>query len=240
MNNLEARLGPSVSRKESTLPSESTLFCNAMSDGARTQIVGKLMDGSALPASAIANALRMSPQATRFHLRILEDAGLIIARSCGRHRYYEIASPATAEKLESIFGLVAPPELPSLGPATSRFAEARCCYQHLAGSIAVELAAALEGAGHITNTGDHFRLEQKGQDLFRQLGILTGGEGNARLTGKRCIDVSHRRGHIGGALGASILSWMLKKDWLRKQASERAFVIPPHGRTEIRQLIRSV
>lgn len=223
------------------IPSELARFCNAMSDGVRTQIIGTLMSGAALPASQIANELRMSPQATRFHLRVLEDAGLITARACGRHRYYEIASDTTADRLESIFGIVGPPIVSSRSPVFSAdFAEARCCYKHLAGAMAVEFANSLQYGGYLSQDGELFRLELRGQQLFRNLGISTAKDRNGLVTAKRCIDVTHRRAHIGGALGAAILTWTLEKGWLRKKDDNRALVVTPQGRIQIRRLLKSI
>lgn len=226
---------------QEAIPSGLARFCNALSDSVRAQVVGALMGGQALPASEIANLLRMSPQATRFHLRVLEDAGLVVVHPCGRHRYYEIASADTAERLESVFGIVAPP--PSLSQRrgfTPGFIEARCCYKHLAGTIAVEIASALQTFGHLTLDGEFFRLEPKGEQFFSDLGLSFKRDQLGHLAAKRCIDVTHRHAHIGGPLGASLLAWMLEKDWLRKQAGERAFVIPPRGRMEIRRFVRDL
>lgn len=94
---------------ENALP-KSTLLCDTMSDNALAQVIGVLIDGNSLPASFIANALRMPLQATRFHLRILEEANLVVAFACGRHRYYEIVAGDTAERLENILGILGLPD----------------------------------------------------------------------------------------------------------------------------------
>lgn len=53
-------------------------FSDAMSDFSRVIIITELMNGRALSASWLANRLNLSPQATRFHLKKLEDIVLSI------------------------------------------------------------------------------------------------------------------------------------------------------------------
>lgn len=48
-------------------------FSDVMSDVSRVIIITELMNGRALSASWLANQLNLSPQATRFHLKKLED-----------------------------------------------------------------------------------------------------------------------------------------------------------------------
>ncbi|MFQ1008695.1 winged helix-turn-helix domain-containing protein [Gilliamella apicola] len=79
-----------------------------MADFNRVIIITELMNGRALSASWLANRLNLSPQATRFHLKKLEDVELIVHRTCGKHRYYEIKNQDTAMFIESTFKVIPP------------------------------------------------------------------------------------------------------------------------------------
>lgn len=217
-------------------------ICSAMSDHARAHIVSILMDGRAHPASAIAGVLNMSSQATRFHLRILEEAHLVAVRKVGRHRYYEIPSPDTASRLEGIFGILTPPECCSEKRRNfdSAFEQARKCYTHLAGALAVEITEALVQSQYIRQVEDDFLLTTHGKALFTSLGISFTQDAGGVVKTKRCIDVTHRRAHVGGPLGSAMLAWMMAKDWFRQSADKRALHISPHGRRELDSLLNLV
>lgn len=218
--------------------SELARFCSALSDGTRTQVISALMDGSAQPASAISQMLRMSPQATRFHLRKLEEANMITVRACGRHRYYEIACSDTAERLESVFGIVAPPRsIPEARYYDAAFDQARSCYKHLAGSFAVQIAEGLIQGEFLKNEGGVFDLPPTGQELFNELGINFSCDDKGIVRTKRCIDVTHRRAHIGGQLGRSMLDWMIARKWFRPEIGRRALQMPGTARTEVEHFL---
>ncbi|MEQ3499944.1 hypothetical protein ABMY20_09330 [Tenacibaculum sp. SSH1-16] len=50
----------------------------------------------------------------------------------------------------------------------------------------------------------------------------------------QCLDWSERKHHIAGALGASLLKAMIKKDWLRKKPNSREIIITSFGRIELK------
>ena len=66
---------------------------------------------------------------------------------------------------------------------------ARTCYDHLAGRLGVELAAALER--------EHTRLEKLGIDLHEL-------SKQRRTLVRPCLDWSEQKWHIGGALGVAL------------------------------------
>ncbi|WP_156025629.1 hypothetical protein [Tenacibaculum sp. 47A_GOM-205m] len=45
---------------------------------------------------------------------------------------------------------------------------------------------------------------------------------------------AERKRHIAGALGASLLEVMIKKDWLRKKPNSREVIITSIGRIELK------
>jgi len=50
----------------------------------------------------------------------------------------------------------------------------------------------------------------------------------------QCLDWSERKRHIAGALGASLLEAMIKKDWLRKKTNSKETIIPSISRIELK------
>jgi hypothetical protein len=49
-----------------------------------------------------------------------------------------------------------------------------------------------------------------------------------------CLDWSERRPHLGGALGAALLSLALKKRWVSQDLDGRALTITRLGRKDLR------
>ncbi len=216
---------------ESNFCIDLTRFCDVMSESPRITMVAALMHQQCLPASSLARLVQMSPQATRFHLRKLEDSSLIRVRVCGRHRYYEIATPEAAELIERIFGILPPPRctLP-VGLSVSAFAEARTCYNHLAGHWATTITDTLIRRGMIAPVDDIFDITLDGYCIFQGMGLVFPNNRKNKLLAKRCIDVTERKDHIGGYLGACLLDWMVRKEWFYHKKSSRVLEITDTGR----------
>lgn len=72
---------------------------------------------------------------------------MISCLSQGRHRYYRLAGHDVAELVEQMMGLswgrITPPE--TTAPESMR--HARTCYDHLAGTVAVEMYEGMQAAG---------------------------------------------------------------------------------------------
>jgi hypothetical protein len=48
-----------------------------------------------------------------------------------------------------------------------------------------------------------------------------------------CLDWSERRPHLGGAVGAAMLSMMLEKRWVKRERQSRALGVTAIGRREL-------
>src|SRR5882757_8436503 len=87
----------------------------------------------------------IAPATGSFHLSKLLDGGMIAVARQGRHRYYRLAGHEVAAALEAL-GLISP-ALPVRSLRQSReaaaLAQARTCYDHLAGRAGVELLDSL-------------------------------------------------------------------------------------------------
>ncbi|MGI9386065.1 MAG: ArsR/SmtB family transcription factor, partial [Methyloligellaceae bacterium] len=113
---------------------------------ARANILTALFDGRALTATELSHTAGVSAATTSVHLEKLVSAGLLICEKHGRHRYYRLAGTHVAEALEPLFHLVKNRPVPARDHASATLAlrEARLCYDHLAGRVAVLITAAME------------------------------------------------------------------------------------------------
>jgi DNA-binding transcriptional ArsR family regulator len=203
-------------------------------DPVRAAMLQALMDGRSLPASQLACAAGVSPQAASNHLAKLIDGGLLAVTSQGRHRYYRLAEPRVAEALESLSRLAPAlrPLDPPLSPKARRLREARTCYDHLAGRLGVALADAFERQGLFENDGpDRYRLTAAGHQRLAALGVdLEGLDGARRIALRPCIDWTERRRHLAGAIAARLLARLFELGWIERGSEGRAAVLTPAGR----------
>src|SRR5690348_10205642 len=116
-----------------------------LADPARAKIVRTLIDGTMRPAGELAYGANISAQSASTHLAKLVDGGLLTQKAQGRHRYYKLANPQIADVIESLASLsvaVRRPAPRSVLPTKStpvQFLNARTCYDHLAGEMAVKI-----------------------------------------------------------------------------------------------------
>jgi DNA-binding transcriptional ArsR family regulator len=68
-------------------------------DPARATMMSALLDGRTLTASELALAARITPQTASTHLAKLTEAGLLSVVRNGRHRHFQLASPAVVEMI---------------------------------------------------------------------------------------------------------------------------------------------
>ena len=60
---------------------------------------------------------------------------------------------------------------------------------------------------------------------------------NTSFIGKRCIDFSEHRDHIGGPLGDLLLQSMLQQEWFKQDDNKRELTITPKGRKKLKSII---
>jgi DNA-binding transcriptional ArsR family regulator len=201
-------------------------------DPTRAAMLMALMDDRTMPASALASAAGASAQAASNHLTRLVEGGLLSVTARGRHRYYRLAGAQVAQALEALAVLGPAPralELPC-SPKARRLREARTCYDHLAGKLAVALADAMEREGLLRAPGPkRLELTDAGVGRLGEIGIDA-----AALAGRPCIDWTERRRHIAGPLGRLLLSRLLELGWLERGRENRAIVVTPAGRMGLR------
>lgn len=207
------RLGPDIS-----------LIASLVGDPARANMLTALMDGRALTAGELAHEAGVTAQTASGHLAKMEEAGLLVRRKQGRHRYVALSGPEVGQMLEAMMGVAAltGPKRTRTGPKEPALRDARVCYDHLAGSHAVALLDALTLSNSLATHGDDLLLTDKGARLFEDFGIDIDTLRKARRpTCKTCLDWSERRFHLGGGLGAALLNELYARKWAKREEGTR-------------------
>ena len=196
-----------------------------------------LMDGRARTSTELAVVAGVSPSTTSVHLARLKSQRLVSVAVQGKHRYYTLAARHVAAALEALSVLAAGPR-DTFRPSTpSRLRAARTCYDHIAGSVAVSLHdrfLSLKWLSAGSPDGSTYDLTPAGAVAFEALGIdVDATRALRRRFACACLDWSERRPHVGGALGAALLSIALKRKWVIPDLDSRALAVTGRGRREI-------
>ena len=207
-----------------------------LADPARARILRTLIDGTMRPAGELAYAADISAQSASAHLAKLVDGGLLSLEAQGRHRYFRIARAEVADAIESLGSLsmaVRPrnprsPPIPK--PASVQFLHARTCYDHLAGEMAVQVCGAMLNARWVSVEGRDFRVTGLGEKRLAALDVdLAAARRSRRAFARACVDLTQRRPHLGGALGAALLDIYIARGWILRTQRSRAVSITPRG-----------
>jgi DNA-binding transcriptional ArsR family regulator len=216
--------------------SELARIAGFFADPARARILRTLIDGTLRPAGELAFAANISAQSASAHLAKLVEGGLLELRAQGRHRYFRIANPEVADAVESLgsLGETLRPRAPRppapARAAPSEFLRARTCYDHLAGETAVQVCSALLKARWLAADARDFRLTALGEERLAALGVdVEAALHKRRAFARACVDLTQRRPHIGGALGAALLEMYLERGWILRMRRSRAVGITPRG-----------
>jgi DNA-binding transcriptional ArsR family regulator len=205
-----------------------------LADPARARILRTLLDGTLRPASELAFAAGISAQSASGHLAKLVRGGLLELQAQGRHRYFRLAGPDVAHAVESLGSLslaVRSPRSPAIPKSTpAQFLHARTCYDHLAGKVAVQVCEGMLKARWLAAQGRDFRVTRLGEEKLAALDVnLPAARRSGRAFARSCVDLTQRRPHLGGALGAALLQTYLARGWVQRLRRSRAVSITPRG-----------
>lgn len=191
-----------------------------------------LADGRALPAGELARRAGVTPATATAHLRRLVDGGLIRVRVQGRRRYHQLAGPHVGAVLEALAQVAPAVPVRSLREHrdASAVAEARTCYDHLAGRRGVELRERLLAVGALhTNDGRDHTLTPAGEALLAAMDVdLDQLRSSRRMFARSCLDWTQRRSHLAGALPAALTSAFLTTGWLKRRPGRGLHVAPDY------------
>jgi len=208
-------------------------IASLVGDPARANMLTALVGGAALTASELALEAGVALPTASSHLAKLMAGGLLKLSVQGRHRYYGLADPQIAAMLESIMGVAATfgPQRVRPGPRDKSMREARVCYDHLAGDLAVAMLDGFLASGVLVQANDGVRLGSDAQAFFASRGIDTLAlSSQRRPVCRACLDWSVRRSHLSGTLGAAILDKIFTEKWARREGGGRAVTFSPKGR----------
>lgn len=207
-----------------------------LADGTRAEFCIALLDGRAWTASELARHAGVAPSTATEHLNTLVAGGLLTQHRQGRHRYVQLADPEVAEIVEMLSARApqrhARPRSLKAVTTNRALANARTCYDHLAGTLGVALADALSGHGYL-HAEQAMTLTASGQAWLAGLGIVLDRD-RRRPVARPCLDWTERRPHVAGMVGAALCAHALDRKWIVRLGSSRAVAVTPLGERALR------
>lgn len=203
-----------------------------MGDPSRAAMLWSLMGGESRPASELARLAIVSPQTASNHLARLERAGFVTVECIGRNRFYRLSGTDVSAALESLAALgfrnISRPG--TAQTAAPRLVFARTCYDHMAGELAVAIYKRLLDKRYLEFHRPELVMTPLGESAFTALGIdVFGARRRRRRFAYGCLDWSQRIFHLGGALGAALLDWLVAERVLRVSKDTRMLRITDSG-----------
>lgn len=196
----------------------------SLSDPRRVRILTLLTRGPAT-VSEIGDSLGLAPSETSRQLAVLRAERLVRMHPRGRHRIYTADTDLVLRILQ-IVSDGSPGSHPGPGdplegddPRSRRIALlrlGRTCYDHLAGTVAVDLAVGMERRGWLVREAEDFLVTQKGEARLLERGVnLAICRDARRKLAPGCLDRTEQRPHIGGSLGAELLRCLSRAGYLK-------------------------
>lgn len=217
---------------------EVSRIAAAIGEPARARILYSLIDGHARTSTELAAIANVMPSTASTHLNRLRAAHLVTTVAQGKHRYYRLAGSDVAAALEGLSVVAGVSTVPFVPATPARLRVARTCYDHIAGRLGVLLHDRFHDAGWMSSSGTAYDLTPKGIRAFATMGIDVA---EIRLQRRKfaypCLDWSERQPHVAGALGAAILSMMLRARWVVQDLDSRSLEVTRHGRRDLAERV---
>ena len=208
-------------------------IAGAIAEPARTRMLCALMDGHARTSTELAVIAEVSASTASAHLARLREDGLITLHTQGRHRYYSLAGPHIAQAIEGLMVISHDASRAFVPNTPSRLQFARTCYDHMAGTLAVQLHDHFIAAGWLTGDGT-YQLTASGETAMNGLGVdVAALRAQRRRFACSCLDWSMRRPHLAGALGSALFHSAISREWVTQDLDSRALGLTPKGRKEL-------
>ncbi len=207
----------------------------AIADPSRAKILCGLMDGRAYTATELSAIADIAASTTSVHLSKLQDQGLIKLIQQGRHRYFCLANDEVAQLLETLMSFSAPQNdaIKSSTPLPLRLS--RSCYQHLAGTIAVQIRQAMIHKEWLT--GDQqYHLTELGQTELKKIGLdIEKINLQSPKLAYDCLDWSERKPHLSGQLAQQLFKLFEQKGWLQRYPQTREAIWTDIGKRALKK-----
>ncbi len=98
------------------------------------------------------------------------------------------------------------------------------------------MADALDKQKIISLKGDKFTVSPKGEKWFVDLGInMDEVKKGKRKFGVTCTDRTEKKEHLGGSLGAAILSQFEKNKWVKRKPNSRIVELTDKGISQLKK-----
>ncbi|HEV8203611.1 MAG TPA: helix-turn-helix transcriptional regulator [Pyrinomonadaceae bacterium] len=210
-------------------------IAGAIGEPARARMLFCLMDGHARTSTELAVVADVSTSTASAHLNRLKVERLVKVLTQGKHRFYSLDGPKVARVLEGLSVLADQPHKKFVPNTPTRLRAARVCYDHMAGTLGVQLHDKFKDLKWISNgAGDAYELTVAGEKALDALNVNVDEMQNSRRRfAYACLDWSERRPHLGGALGSALLDTAVKRKWVTKDLDSRAIRITNAGRREL-------
>jgi DNA-binding transcriptional ArsR family regulator len=210
-----------------------------LGDESRAAMCLAMLDGGCWTVSELAAEASVGMAAASEHVTRLAAGGLVTAEVQGRSKYVRLAGPHVAEVIEALSAFGDPQQAQSLGAVRRRrrLATARTCYDHLAGRLGVAVHDAMIDA-RLLHRRHGIGLTPRGRSWFADLDVdLSDLEAQRRVFVRDCLDLTERRPHLAGSLGAALCTAFLERGWVRRPDRSRALAITPTGERAVRDLL---
>jgi DNA-binding transcriptional ArsR family regulator len=216
-------------------PPDLAGLAGLLADGTRATFCLALLDGRAWTATELARQAGVAAPTATGHLNLLVDGGLLTEERQGRHRYVRLASTEVATLIENLVALAPPRQVaPRTLTAATRdraLARARTCYDHLAGTLGVQIAEAMKSRG-LLDLDRGLALTDDGVNWFTALGIILPSATKRPLV-RSCLDWTERRPHLAGGAGAALCGHAMTSRWITRIGTGRAVALTDVGRAAL-------
>ena len=208
----------------------------ALTDETRLRLLTALLEETAT-VSALALHLGLPQPRISSHLALLRQVGLVTVDVVGRQRTYSVDT----QRVEAIFTALSAflPDAARRPPRSAQAArevrrnttlrQGRTCYDHLAGVTGMQLIDELLRRGWLEDDSgprQRYHLTPQGQQALQSRGVdLAGAQKTRRQFAYGCLDWTERRPHLGGALGAAMLTALSDAGYIRRNRQSRAVTL---------------
>ncbi|WKB52461.1 ArsR/SmtB family transcription factor [Eleftheria terrae] len=202
----------------------------AIAEPARAAMLCSLLDGRARTATELAALAGVAASTASAHLGRLARQQLVECLPQGKHRYYRLGSPEVAAALEALLVVAGTPRPAFRSSAPTSLRQARTCYDHMAGGVAVSVLQTLLSRGWLLQEGRDYDVAEPGLQALAGWGIdVAATRGQRRRFACACVDWSERQPHLSGALGAALLDAVIGRRWVVREFDSRALTVTPQG-----------
>jgi DNA-binding transcriptional ArsR family regulator len=213
-----------------------SIIASQIGNPASANMLMALISGPALTATELANEAGITLATASGHLAKLEKSGLVDLERQGRHHYFRLAGPDVVAALQALLPLAARAGhlRTRTGPRDPELRQARSCYDHLAGGLAVRMHQSFLQRGMLVRDRNGLAVSEAGRAAFARKGIdVAFLERARRPLCRACLDWSERQHHLSGALGAAIFDLILERGWASRRAGSRIVRFAPGGEQKI-------